>query len=180
MRVTIEHREERGGLVGDGRSYYVDCTVQFSEEEKAIIRARGMQTHFIFVDPPTRPPDLFEYMTAGVLMICGPLVTVIGMALIFGSIFMGLRSLQFGIFLFVAAPCLWSIGYLMDRRINFLLKKSKDRIAVRTLQTSKFSVYSPDPAYSEVVEHDIREQLTNLKQRIMGSAEIKEKQSYTL
>ena len=41
MRVTMEHREE-SGIVFDEKNYYVDTTVVFSEEERAIIKARGL------------------------------------------------------------------------------------------------------------------------------------------
>jgi hypothetical protein len=38
MRVTIEHREESAGILGSTKHHFVDCSVEFSEEEKAIIK----------------------------------------------------------------------------------------------------------------------------------------------
>jgi len=44
------------GLAGAGRRYYVDCEVLFSEEEKAIIKARDLSRHHLTIDPPVPPP----------------------------------------------------------------------------------------------------------------------------
>jgi hypothetical protein len=52
MRVVIDHRQQVTGL-GSKISQFVECIVQFSEEEKAIIRARGLGDHIIVVDPPS-------------------------------------------------------------------------------------------------------------------------------
>src|SRR5690349_5928248 len=89
MRVTIQHREEVAGLVGDKRQYYVDCTVVFSEEEKAIIRVRGLNDHFIVAEAPTPPPAMFLYMAAGVMMAFTPLFVLIGIGLTIASVFYG-------------------------------------------------------------------------------------------
>lgn len=48
MRVTFQHREEQEF---GGKSYYVDCTVLFSEEEKAVIRAREFGRGIRFSSP---------------------------------------------------------------------------------------------------------------------------------
>jgi hypothetical protein len=180
MRVTIEHREQRSGFLGESHDYYVDCTVQFSEEEKAIIRARGLQTHFITLDPPVRPPRLYDYMSAGLMMALAPTAFIIGFLMGITSIFRGGRLGELGAILVIGAPIMWLAGYMMDRKINYFWRTSKQRIAIRTMQTSKFTVHSPDPAYSEMVEHDIREALSNLKDRIMRSAEIKPRETFEL
>lgn len=49
MRVAIEHREGAPGLPNNQRSYYLDCDIDFSEEEKAVIRRRGLGDHFITI-----------------------------------------------------------------------------------------------------------------------------------
>src|SRR5882757_9774281 len=47
MRVTIDHREV---LSAFGRiHFYIDCTVQFSEAERAVIRNRQLGDHSIQV-----------------------------------------------------------------------------------------------------------------------------------
>jgi hypothetical protein len=53
MRVTLGQREEQSRL--NGVQYFVDCSVVFSEEEKAIIAVRGLQDEYFSV-PPALPP----------------------------------------------------------------------------------------------------------------------------
>src|SRR5580693_6326833 len=77
MRVTTEHRQQTTGL-GSTQSQFVDCTVQFSEEEKAIIAVRGLYDHLIVLDNPRPSPSYREYMTAGILLAFTPIIGFIG------------------------------------------------------------------------------------------------------
>ena len=55
MRVTIEHRETTAGVLGKHKDCYVDCRVEFNEEENAIIKAaRSLQPRHY--DPGATPP----------------------------------------------------------------------------------------------------------------------------
>jgi hypothetical protein len=90
MRVTIDHRQQTTGL-GGTQSQFVACTVQFSEEEKAIIRVRGLTDHLIVLDNPRPPPSYREYMTAGILLAFSPLFAIIG----FWSVVYGVLNLIF-------------------------------------------------------------------------------------
>lgn len=57
MQVTIQHRQ-KDALLPRKKLYYVDCTVLFTEEEKAIIHERGLRRHYITTDsglPPASP-----------------------------------------------------------------------------------------------------------------------------
>jgi len=49
MRVTIEHRKQAVGLTGKNRRYFVDCTVDLSQEERAIVENRGLQPYALFI-----------------------------------------------------------------------------------------------------------------------------------
>src|SRR5215471_8317022 len=121
MRVTINHRQKTTGL-GGTESQFVDCTVQFSEEEKAIIKVRGLADHLIVLDNPRPPPSYREYMTAGILLAFSPLFAIIGFwTLIFGVANLmssqgqsGFGYLAIGGLLFAFAPFAWAIGFLMD------------------------------------------------------------------
>lgn len=42
MRVTIEHREATTGVLNSHKQSFVDCTVNFSEEERAIVKERDL------------------------------------------------------------------------------------------------------------------------------------------
>jgi hypothetical protein len=56
----------------------------------------------------------------------------------------------------------------------------KQHVSVRSLLAGPFTVYSPDPAYSNLVVEQIRERLTFLKHTISGSSEIRPKETYEL
>src|ERR1700688_2363890 len=114
MRVTIEHRQQTTGL-GSSQSQFVDCLVQFSEEEKAIIRVRGLHDHIIVLDPPSPPPTYREYMTAGILRGFSPLAGVVGFGLLLSSIFTRGQYAEIGGLLFFGSPIAWAVGFLMDR-----------------------------------------------------------------
>jgi hypothetical protein len=187
MRVVIDHRELLTGL-GSKISQFVDCTVQFSEEEKAIIKKRGLNDHIIVLDPPTPPPTYREYMTAGILQGFAPLFAIIGLGLIFYSVFQGINSgrgvssgaPEFGAFLLFGSPIGWAVGFLMDRSMDIRFTHPKQHVSVRSMLTRYFTVYSPDPAYSDLVVEQIKERLTFLKLVISGSAEPRQRQTYEL
>ena len=80
----------------------------------------------------------------------------------------------------IFTPIGWGIGFLMDRYMNVRFTHPKQHISVRAMLAGPFRVYSPDPAYSDLVVDQIRERLTFLKHVIVGSADLRERQSYEL
>jgi hypothetical protein len=179
MRVTIEHRQKTTGL-GGTQSQFVKCAVLFSEEEKAIIGVRGLKDHVVVLDPPSPPPSYREWMTAGILLGFSPMAGMIGLGLLLSSIFLGGKSAVFGGFLLFGSPIAWAIGFLMDRSMDSRFTHPKQHISIRSMLSGPFTVYSPDPAYSNLVVEQIRERLTILKHTISGSSEIRPKETYEL
>jgi hypothetical protein len=187
MRVTINHRQQTTGL-GSTQSQFVECTVQFSEEEKAIISVRGLANHLIVLDHPRPPPSYREFMTAGILRGFAPLFAFVGFSIfvpsLIRSIFSGGQSggeyVLLGGMLFFGAPLGWAIGYLMDRSMDHRFTHPKQFVTIREMLLRPFTVHSPDPAYSDIVVEHIREQLTILKAIITGSAEMRQKKTYEL
>src|SRR5580692_10469222 len=131
MRVTTEHRQQTTGL-GSSQSQFVECTVQFSEEEKAIIRVRGLHDHIIVLDPPSPPPTYREYMTAGILRGFSPLAGVVGVTLFMSSMFIGGAYALLGVFLFFGSPLAWAVGFLMDRSIDIRFTHPKQHVSIRS------------------------------------------------
>ena len=187
MRVTIDHRQITTGL-GGTQSQFVDCTVQFSEEEKAIIDVRGLKDHLIVLDNPRPPPSYREYMTAGILLAFSPLFMFIGFwTIVYGVLNMffsgpasGLAYILIGGLLLFFAPFAWAIGFLMDRSMNHRFTHPKQFVTIREMLLRPFTVHSPDPAYSGLVVDQIKERLSVLKLIISGSAEMREKQTFEL
>jgi hypothetical protein len=187
VRVTIDHRQQTTGL-GSTQSQFVECTVQFSEEEKAIIAVRGLYDHLIVLDNPRPPPSYREYMTAGILLAFTPLIALVGFATlafaIANNIFSGGQNgggyIAIGAVLFFGAPIGWAVGFLMDRAMSHRFTHPKQFITIREMLLRPFVIHSPDPAYSDLIVDQIKERLAILKAIITGSAELREKQTYEL
>lgn len=68
MHVNFNHREEKHGLIKKKTSYVVETTVTLTEEEKQIIKQRGLEKYVIFSpglpenrkDDPTSRPEAFD------------------------------------------------------------------------------------------------------------------------
>jgi hypothetical protein len=101
VRVTIQHREQVGGITGSRRDYYIDSTVYFSEEERAIIKARDLYREGISVKAATPPPTSAALGTSFTLSIAGPPMVIGG--LLYGLFGEGLARIQTN----VAAPILF-------------------------------------------------------------------------
>ncbi len=90
MRVTIRHRQE-DGLLPNKKLDYVDATVLFSEEEKAIIRERGLSQHYIVADSEMTPPTQSQRRLGTVLQVLAPFVLlggcVAGLGMTIGPVF---------------------------------------------------------------------------------------------
>src|SRR3984893_19085909 len=187
MRVTISHRQRTTGL-GGTQSQFVDCTVQFSEEEKAIIKVRGLSDHLIVLDNPRPPPSYREYMTAGILLAFSPLFGLIGFwTLVYAVINIFLSGSAsatsyalIGGVLIVFSPFAWAIRFLLDRAMNHRFTHPKQFVTIREMLFRPFTVHSPDPAYSNLIVEQIKERLAVLKAIITGSAELREKESHEL
>lgn len=175
MRVTIEHREEAAGVLGAKRNYFVDTTVDFSEEERAIIKARSLYDHSIptgMSAPPTYS------VVPGLLRAAAPLAGFVGLLIGLASPFTGWGSTLAG-YLIVMAIGFWVFGFLYDRRK--VKDFTKDSTRVRDMISNRrFSIYASSPAEAKAVDAGLRENLTNLKALIAGSAEVGGKQTFEL
>jgi len=173
MRVTIEHREEGAGLSGSKKHYFVDCAIDFSEEEKAIIKSRGLYDHHFTIDGAEPPRTTGNFIGAGALKGFAP---IIGLGGFIWGVFGG-GSLA-GLLVFGAIG-MYIAGFFMDRKpVGEALSQT---INVRRLiNNPRFTVFAPDPAYAKGLEGQIREDLTNLKTLITESAEVRAKQTFEL
>lgn len=173
MRVTIEHREQAAGLTGKQRHYFVDCTVDLSQEERAIVENRGLKQHFIEVGY-SEPPD--SGAKAGLLRGFAPLVALGGVGLGISSMFTksgeGLSFL-----LLLAAGGMWLFG----RTSEFKAAHASPEITLgRLLRNNQFTIYAASPAQAKQVESDLGKKLVSLKANIAESAVIGQKQTFEL
>lgn len=179
--MTIEHREQAAGLGGQRRRYFVDCTVEFSQEERAIIKARDLYEHTIAVRPAEPLPTRLAVFGAGVLPSIGSLLILGGIGYALYAAFTNPSGEFWGGLVFAIGVGLHVYGWWASRRQDKRLETGEQIIKLRTLLTApRFTVYAVDPAAAKAAEDDIRTALLSLKQLLQESAEIKSKQTFEL
>ena len=72
------------------------------------------------------------------------------------------------------------LASLPSLRFDCSASSPKQHISVRSMLAGPFTVFSPDPAYSDLVVEQIKERLTYLKLVISGSAQPRQRQTYEL
>ena len=77
MRVNLSTRQ-MDGILPWRKQFFVDCTVLFSEEEKAIIHTRGLGQHYFQVGPETPPASNSLRIGSILLQVFSPLLWLTG------------------------------------------------------------------------------------------------------
>ena len=173
MRVTIKHRQE-DGLLPSAKRHYVDCTVLFSEEEKAIIRGRGLGAHYIVADPEAPPPRASSSTVARLLKALAPLVFVVGCVAGVGMSVAGNNRGGDGVggFLAFAALAMFLGGIALNRHVRVAEQPQQIVSLGRLLNNPTFSVYAIDNARAKVVDIELRETLTRLKEGLLVNRDL--------
>jgi hypothetical protein len=170
MRVTISHREEGTGVTGKWHNYFVDCIVEFSEEERAIIRARSLYDQIVisgFLAPP--PPPLSRNAPFWLRSIA-PATALMGLIIFIQALFTKVGS-DLSILILLISGAFWLYGFLGHWRQQKSLEEQ--RVLVRHfLDRRRLSIYASSPAHAKQIEYDLREKLVELKALIAGSADI--------
>lgn len=181
MRVTIEHREESAGLTGSTKHHYVDSTVEFSEEEKAIIKARDLYNHNFTVGPATPISSEAAFIGSGALNSLGRLGVIGGFVLgLLSPAIGGASGTIAGWCIFLGAIA-WIYAAVTMRRQDKRISNPDQVIKLRDLLNSgRFTVYAASPARAQDIDEEIRGALTYAKQLITASAELKAKQTFEL
>jgi hypothetical protein len=164
MRVTMEHREESRFVSGE-KSYYVDTTVQFSEEERAIIKARGLGGQQAASGYHAKIPSDLALVTPAYLRAFAPLALVLSVVIGF------FEGAQLGGLLFLAATAGWGYGYIAP----FLHAQALKEFVVEVrhvISDPSFSFYAETPAHAKGLAERLAGQLAGLKQLITESAEL--------
>jgi hypothetical protein len=175
MRVTIEHREQATGITQSHKQTYIDCSVTFSEEERAIIEERDLYQSGFSIRTSTPMPTTTAVVGTGFMRIIGSLMMVVGVVwgIAGGGTPTGLLFFG-GLGLFVWS---WFRARVEDRR----METSEQYISLKQLLAHPtFTVHAWDPAAAKNLDQEIRDDLTALKSQIQNSAALKEKQSFEL
>ncbi len=175
MRVTIDHREVASGVLGSHKDCYVDCTVNFSEEEQAIIKTRELYREGFSVRTSTPLPSKTALFGAGLMRPIGIVMMVVGA--VWGIAGGGTPT---GLLFFVGLG-LVVYGWLRVRKQDNRLENSEQDVTVKQLLGKPtFTVHAWNPAAAKGIEQDIRDNLVTLKGLIQDSAELQATQTFEL
>lgn len=181
MRVTIGHREESGGISGQRRTYFVDCTIEFSEEERAIIKARDLYRHNIVVLAATPLPSRTAVVGIGFMRTVGVLCTIAGPAIGIVGGFTKSGGEGLGFALLFGGLAMMIFGKRRANQQDHRLVQPEQSVTVsQLLSKPRFVVHALDPAHAKFVDSDIRARLLELKKIIRGSAELQTAQTFEL
>lgn len=174
MRVTVVHREERLGLTGARRRYFIDCEVLFSEEEKAIIKERDLWRHHLSVDPPVPPPVAWHYPTAIVMRAISPFLflwSCIGGIALGDQVGVPMVLLSVGLF----------VGSFFLKRKNALAELKTQTVPLRQLlDDPHFTLYALDPSVAKRIDDTVRNKLGRLKHLLVNSIDIRSRETFEL
>jgi hypothetical protein len=181
MRVTIEHREATTGVLNNHKESYVDCTVNFSEEERALVKERDLYGEGFNIRTSTPFPTQTAAFGTGIMRLAGRLMIVGG--LFYGLIVEGLAHAptNFGAPILFIGIGLEVWGWIRSRKEDKRFEEDEQRITIKGLLNSPtFTVHAWNPAIAKGIEEQIREHLVSLKSLIKDSAEIQAKQTFEL
>lgn len=173
MRATIRHRQQDGPLPSAKR-HYVDCTILFSEEEKAIIRQRGLAAHYISVDPEVPPPAASSATVATLLKVLAPLVFLGGCVTGIGMTVAGAGRGGDGLTAFCTflALALFLGGIALKRHIRVAEQPQQIVTLSRLLNNPTFSVYAFDNGRAKAVDAELRASLARLKDGLLVNRDL--------
>jgi hypothetical protein len=181
VRATITHREE-DGLLPSTKRHYVDCSVLFSEEEKAIIRVRGLSAHYIVVDPEIPPPPARLGTLATLLKALAPLTFLGGCVAGIGVSIAGRNHAADAIAgsCFFAALAMFLGGVALGRHVRIAEQPRQIVTLARLLSNPKFAVYASDNARAKAVDAELRNTLTRLKEGLLENRDLVATETFEL
>lgn len=181
MRLTIEHREQPSGMLGNHKDCYIDCNVEFSEEERAIIKARDLYNESFTIRTSTPQVTKSRLLGSGLLRIVGRLMWIAG---ILRGMYEGFGHnipTNYGGPLFFLGVGLEIWAFMRQRGEDKRIENPEQEITIKQLLSNpSFTVHTLNAAVSKVFEDEIREHLTGIKNLIKNSAQLQAKQTFDL
>lgn len=162
--------------------YFVDCTVLFSEEEQAIIRARGLGQHFFVVGSETAPSPN-SHRTLGVLLqVFSPVLLLGGCTISLGMAIAGKGHVadSIGGFSLIAGMTMYLSGLAWRRHVRNAEQPQQQITLNRLLSYPKFSIYAFDNATAKTIDADLRDTLANVKAGLGVNARVAQPESFEL
>lgn len=182
MRVSIKHREESAGIIGSTKQHFVDCAVEFGEEEKAIIKARDLRNTNFTVPSASPLPTVSAYRGSAIFNVVGRLCFIFGIPFAMITAFTKTPNLSaLANFMVFGGAALWIGAAIAGRSQNKAIENRDQVIRVGDLLShGQFTCHAANPAYAKRIEDDIKNNLTNLKGIFKESAELKKESTFEL
>ena len=179
MRVTIEHRETTG-IIGSRKDCYVDCKVDFSEEERAIIKVRDLYRESFTVRASTPIPSGHSYLATAAMRLIGRFMIPVGIVYAIYEDMAHAKS-NYDAPLFFGGIALEIYGFIRAYREDNRIYDDKQTITVKQLLANPaFTVHAWNAGYAQGIESTIREHLIALKSLIQSNATLQTKQTFEL
>jgi hypothetical protein len=169
MRVSIDHKEQIKGLIRKTRAYFVTVTVQFSEAERAIITARGLQLQPIDISPGALAPTVVD-VYPDILKFVGMIGMIVGF-------FATFSSKQYGwlaIFFFIGIGLLL-YGIYLERKWE---KGEENALCIKDLLAAPVVIRAFNPLNAKLIDDHIRASLAGIKEVIESSETASKKASF--
>jgi hypothetical protein len=181
MRVTIEHREKTTGVIGSHKDCYVDCTVEFSEEERSIIKERDLYRDGFTVRTSTPIPTKTAFWSTNVMRLAGYCMIIGGF--VYGMFVEGLARVNtnFGGPILFIGIALTIYGWVRSRREDKRFENHEQTITIKHLLSNPtFTVHAWNAGIAKGIEEEVHGELVTLKNLIKASAELQAKQTFEL
>lgn len=177
-----ERLRQEDGLLPNKKLHYVDCTVLFSEEEKAIIRERGLGQHCVVTDSEVPPPAGATRALPTLLKVLAPCLFLGGCVAGIGMTAAGNGSggdFVTGLSWFAALAMF--LGRIATKRHVRVAEQPQQTITLARLLTNPlFSAYALDNARAKVLDEELRATLGRLKDGLLVNRDITEAETFEL
>lgn len=164
MRATITQREKDGGVFGQRREYYVDCDIELTDAERALIGANP-DTLLAHLISPGSDTTFSEYRYSPRTYAQGaPLLVAIAFFLAIPALLHPtLAENRSSLFLLLSAIGYW-IYTIYDDHEGF--PASAEISVGSVLDQPRFSLYARDAEIANTVAADIRKRLDDLDAKL--------------
>jgi hypothetical protein len=182
MKLTTDYREQAVGALKGSKEYYLVGTVEFTNEEHTVAQERGLYDIYVNVPaataPPTRGGDFLSMVMRGVGLILAPIGLLSSCA---GSLSGSHSAGPLGMLVFFAGLGLFIVGKLRDRAAYQRVANPEQPLSLRRLMANphfECHAFTLDEARS--FEHEVREALGILANRLRDNIVVPEKNTYEL
>ena len=175
MRVTIEHRDKTSGVLQNRKEYYIDCLVEFSEEERSIIHQRGLYKQGFIIRTSTPRPSTASFTSTIALQVLSPVAAIGGF--IYGLV----TNSSLGGWLALVGSGLFIYSLIRRRREDQRFANDEQMITYKKLLADpRFTINASSPFNAQVLDEELRANLAGMKYELTTSAELRTQQTFEL